>query len=287
MSVPVIEFRNVTCRYGATNVLENINLHLHKGQFAGILGPSGAGKTTLLKAVLGLIVPAEGEVLIGGQALRGRPSRRVAYVPQVETVDWNFPLSVEQTVLMGRVEGGWRLPWPTSFERDLAHRLMKRLGIEQLAKRHIRELSGGQQQRIFLARALIAEPDLLVLDEPTAGVDMRTQEDILHLLSDLNQEGISILMTTHDLNAAAAHLPWVICLNRTVIAQGTPDDVFQPETLNATYHGDMVVVRQHGMIFVQERPHTHTVHDLHPHPVLAHSEESTEELEDEREWITS
>ena len=287
MSVPVIEFRNVTCRYGATNVLENINLHLHKGQFAGILGPSGAGKTTLLKAVLGLIVPAEGEVLIGGQALRGRPSRRVAYVPQVETVDWNFPLSVEQTVLMGRVEGGWRLPWPTAVERDLAHRIMKRLGIEQLAKRHIRELSGGQQQRIFLARALIAEPDLLVLDEPTAGVDMRTQEDILHLLSDLNQEGISILMTTHDLNAAAAHLPWVICLNRTVIAQGTPDDVFQPETLNATYHGDMVVVRQHGMIFVQERPHTHTVHDLHPHPVLAHSEESTEELEDEREWITS
>ncbi len=264
MSVPVIEFRNVTCRYGATNVLENINLHLHKGQFAGILGPSGAGKTTLLKAVLGLIVPAEGEVLIGGQALRGRPSRRVAYVPQVETVDW-----------------------PTAVERDLAHRIMKRLGIEQLAKRHIRELSGGQQQRIFLARALIAEPDLLVLDEPTAGVDMRTQEDILHLLSDLNQEGISILMTTHDLNAAAAHLPWVICLNRTVIAQGTPDDVFQPETLNATYHGDMVVVRQHGMIFVQERPHTHTVHDLHPHPVLAHSEESTEELEDEREWITS
>src|ERR1041385_7029542 len=104
MTVPVIEMRNVTCRYGAINVLEDINLHLHKGQFAGILGPSGAGKTTLLKTVLGLLSPAEGTVLINGQALHGQPSRRVAYVPQVETVDWNFPLTVEQTVLMGRVE---------------------------------------------------------------------------------------------------------------------------------------------------------------------------------------
>src|SRR5437870_13088533 len=98
MTAPVIEFSNVTLRYGSVTVLENINLHLHKGQFAGILGPSGAGKTTLLKTVLGLINPAEGAVLVGGQATRGKPSRRVAYVPQVETVDWNFPLTVEQTV---------------------------------------------------------------------------------------------------------------------------------------------------------------------------------------------
>jgi len=100
---------------------------------------------------------------------------------------------------------------------------------------------------------------------------MRTQEDILHLLADLNRDGMTILMTTHDLNAAAAHLPWVICLNRTVIAQGTPDDVFVPETLNATYHGDMVVVRQDGMIFVQERPHSHGYRDVIPNPVLSHS----------------
>src|SRR5579885_390026 len=120
MTAPVIELRNVTCRYGPVSVLDNINLHLHKGQFAGILGPSGAGKTTLLKTILGLHTPSEGTVFVGGQAMRGKPSRRVAYVPQVETVDWNFPLTVEQTVLMGRVEGGWRLPWPTGEERDLA-----------------------------------------------------------------------------------------------------------------------------------------------------------------------
>jgi ABC-type Mn2+/Zn2+ transport system ATPase subunit len=271
MAQPIVEFQHVTCRYDTAAVLEDISLHIHEGQFAGVVGPSGAGKTTLLKAVLGLIQPFRGAINVGGEPLRGSPSRRVAYVPQVETVDWNFPLTVEQAVLVGRAARSGLWPWSSRAERQLACRLMERLGIVEFAGRHIRELSGGQQQRIFLARALIAEPDLLVLDEPTAGVDMRTQEDILHLLADLNRDGMTILMTTHDLNAAAAHLPWVICLNRTVIAQGTPDDVFVPETLNATYHGDMVVVRKDGMIFVQERPHSHGYRDVIPNPVLSHS----------------
>src|SRR5258708_21262054 len=276
MSTPVIEFQNVTCRYGPANVLENINLHLHQGQFAGILGPSGAGKTTLLKAVLGLVHPAQGTILVNGTQLNGSPSRRVAYVPQVETVDWNFPLTVEQAVLMGRTQHARPLPWPTRAEHDLALSIMDRLGISQFARRHIRELSGGQQQRVFLARALIAEPDLLVLDEPTAGVDMRTQEDVLHLLAHLNHDGMTILMTTHDLNAAATHLPWVVCLNRTIIAQGTPDEVFVSKTLNATYKGDMLVVRQNGLIFVQERPHGHSWCELNPDPVLSYHEASKE-----------
>jgi ABC-type Mn2+/Zn2+ transport system ATPase subunit len=270
MTKPIVEFQGVTCRYDTTTILDDVNLHLHEGQFAGIVGPSGAGKTTLLKALLGLIQPVRGTVSVSGERVRGSTSRRVAYVPQVETVDWNFPLTVEQAVLIGRAARSGLWPWSNQAERNLACRLMERLGIVEFANRHIRELSGGQQQRIFLARALIAEPDLLVLDEPTAGVDMRTQEDILHLLADLNRDGMTILMTTHDLNAAAAHLPWVVCLNRTVIAQGTPDDVFVPETLNATYHGDMVVVRQDGMIFVQERPHSHGYRDIIPNPVLSH-----------------
>ena len=255
MTTPLVEFENVTCRYGSVIVLDHINLQLHKGQFAGILGPSGAGKTTLLKTILGLIKPVHGNVCIGGEALQGRPSNRVGYVPQVEVVDWNFPLTVEQAVLMGRTARmGW-LPWPSKTDLKQAYDLMEQLGIAQFGKRHIRELSGGQQQRVFLARALIAEPDLLVLDEPTAGVDMRTQGEILHLLARLNKAGVTILMTTHDLNAAASHLPWVICLNQTVIAQGTPEDVFTPAILNATFQGNMVVVKQDGLIFVQERPH--------------------------------
>ena len=133
----------------------------------------------------------------------------MAYVPQVETVDWNFPVTVEQVVLMGRVRKSGIWPWPTSEDKAPWRAVLERLEIADLARRHIRNLSGGQQQRVFLARALISQPDLLVLDEPTSGVDMRTAENVLHLLADLNRSGITILMTTHDLNAAAAHVPWV------------------------------------------------------------------------------
>ncbi len=268
MAEPLIEFQGVRCQYGRNVVLHDINLHLHYGQFVGVLGPSGAGKTTLLKTILGLVKPAAGRVHFSGRSGRGK--LQIGYVPQVETVDWNFPLTVEQAVLLGRVRRAGIGPFYRRQDMLDAYKLMEQLGIAAFAKRHIRDLSGGQQQRVFLARALVANPDLLVLDEPTAGVDMRTQEEILHLLADLNKAGVTILLTTHDLNAAAAHLPWVVCLNRTVIAQGTPDDVFTPETLNRAYNGDMIVIKQDGLIFVQERPHWHSHRDVLPDPVLSH-----------------
>ena len=221
---PLVELQNVSFSYGATPVVENISLHLHPGQFAGLVGPSGAGKTSLLKLVLGTLRPSRGSVLIDGHVLDGRPAPQVSYVPQLETVDWNFPVTVEQVVLMGRVRKSTLWPWPSREDKRCAHAVLERLEIDHMARRHIRDLSGGQQQRVFLARTLIAEPDLLVLDEPTSGVDMRTAENVLHLLADLNRQGITILMTTHDLNAAAAHLPWVICLNRHVVAEGSPEN---------------------------------------------------------------
>jgi len=270
MTEAIVELKNVSFRYGPTSILEHIDLHFHRGQIVGILGPSGAGKTTLLKIMLGLNKPVEGTVRIAGEPLNGQPSKRIGYVPQVETVDWNFPVSVEQAVMMGRTMNMGLLPWPSAADRKQAYTVMEQLGIAQFAKRHIRQLSGGQQQRVFLARALISKPDLLVLDEPTAGVDMHTQEEILHLLADLNKSGVTIVMTTHDLNAAAAHMPWIVCLNRTVIAQGMPDAVMTPEVLNKTYRGDMIVVKQDGLIFVQERPHWHSHHELVPNPVLTH-----------------
>lgn len=182
-------------------------------------------------------------------------------------MNWNFPVTVEQVVLMGRVSRSGLWPWPSAETKRKMRDTLDRLGIGELAQRHIRDLSGGQQQRVFLARALIAEPDLLVLDEPTTGVDMRTAENVLRLLADLNRSGITILMTTHDLNAAAAHLPWVICLNRRIIAQGSPDEIFAEGVLNETYQGEMIVIRQDGMLFVQQKPHGHTYHDLVPNPV--------------------
>jgi zinc/manganese transport system ATP-binding protein/zinc transport system ATP-binding protein len=264
---PLVELNEVTFGYGAQPILEDICLHLHPGQFAALVGPSGAGKTSLLKLILGTLQPARGEICIHGQALNGRPAPQVGYVPQLETVNWNFPATVEQVVLMGRVSRSGLWPWPSAETKHRLHETLDRLSIGDLARRHIRDLSGGQQQRVFLARALIAEPDLLVLDEPTTGVDMRTAENVLRLLADLNQAGMTILMTTHDLNAAAAHLPWVICLNRHVIAQGAPDEVFTEDILNATYQGEMLVIRQDGMLFVQQKPHGHTYRDLVPNPV--------------------
>lgn len=272
---PLIELKQVDFGYGAEPVLEEINLHLHPGQLAALVGPSGAGKTSLLKLILGGLQPSRGEIYIHGQLLNGQPAPHIGYVPQLETVDWNFPVTVEQVVLMGRVRRASIWPWPAAADRAKMKTVLEQLEIDHLAGRHIRDLSGGQQQRVFLARALVAEPDLLVLDEPTTGVDMRTAENMLHLLADLNQQGITVLMTTHDLNAAAAHVPWVVCLNRRVVAQGQPEDVFTVDILNQTYRGDMLVIHQDGMLFVQQKPHGHTYHQVVPEPVLGHSPEAT------------
>jgi ABC-type Mn2+/Zn2+ transport system ATPase subunit len=268
---PIVELRQVSFGYGSAPVLEHVDLHLHNGQFAALVGPSGAGKTSLLKLLLGSLRASSGTIVIGGRRVDGSPPPQVAYVPQVETVNWNFPVTVEQVVLMGRArKSGW-WPWPTAEDRRQARSVLERLEIGALAERHIRDLSGGQQQRVFLARALIAQPDLLVLDEPTSGVDMRTAETVLHLLADLNRQGITILMTTHDLNAAAAHAPWVICLNHSVIAEGPPELIFTEEILNQTYQGDMIVVRQDGLLLIHQRPHPHTHRDLLPNATPGHS----------------
>jgi ABC-type Mn2+/Zn2+ transport system ATPase subunit len=265
---PLVELSDVTFGYAGQPVLEGIDLHLHAGQFAAVVGPSGAGKTSLLRLLLGTLQPSRGRITLNGKSR----ALQVSYVPQIESVDWNFPVTVEQVVLMGRVRRSGPWPWPSADERRRMTAVLDELGIGELAKRHIRELSGGQQQRVFLARALIAEPDLLVLDEPTTGLDLRTAETILHLLAHLNQHGMTILLSSHDLNAVAAHLPWVICLNRRVIAEGPPEQVFTEEVLNRTYRGDMLVVRQDGMLLVQQRPHPHTVHDILHDPVLGHAD---------------
>jgi len=147
---------------------------------------------------------------------------------------------------MGKVHGAGIWPWPSSSQRRKLAAILEDLEIGELANHHIRDLSGGQQQRAFLARALMAEPDLLVLDEPTTGLDMRTTEATLHLLARLNRQGLTILMTSHDLNIVAAHLPWVICLNRHLVAEGRPEHIFTETILNETYQADMMVLRQIG-----------------------------------------
>src|SRR2546429_7915810 len=145
--------------------------------------------------------------------------------------------------------------------------ILDKLGIEHLARRHIRNLSGGQQQRAFIARALIRRPQLLVLDEPTIGVDVKTRHDILHLLHSLNHEGIAIVLTTHDLNAVAAHLPTLICLNRRIVAAGTPNELLTEAVLRTLYGAEMLAVRQDGMLLIGDAPSAFRAeHDRQSHP---------------------
>jgi zinc/manganese transport system ATP-binding protein/zinc transport system ATP-binding protein len=250
----VVTVDSLTCGYQRKSVFRDVSLTLHAGQVAGLVGPTGSGKTTLLKALLGLVRPWRGEVRVFGGAVNRATRGRIGYVPQLETLDWGFPVTAEQVVLMGAYRGLSWFPWCRPGEREAARDLMHRLGIGDCAQRQIRELSGGQQQRVFLARALMGTPELLILDEPTVGVDLKTQHDILHLLEDLSMQGLTVLLTTHDLNAVAAHLPWLICFNRGVIAQGRPEAVFTPDILRATYASEMLVFRQHGYLLVANTP---------------------------------
>ncbi len=242
----LVRLEGVTCAYAGTPVVADADLEIAATDFTGVVGPSGSGKTTLLRAVLGTVRPVAGTIW-------RRPGLRVGYVPQVETVNWSFPVTVAEAVLMSRTTGR-RLPWPSAAERAEVADVLDRLGIGGLGGRHIRELSGGQQQRVFLARALLRRPDLLLLDEPTSGVDVRTRHDILHLLADLNAGGLAVVLTTHDLNGMAAHLPQLVCLNTRVTGRGTPHDVLTPKVLERTYGAPMEVLEHCGLPVVVDQP---------------------------------
>ncbi|GAC1592943.1 MAG: ABC transporter ATP-binding protein [Acidimicrobiales bacterium] len=231
--------------YGEHAVLSDIHLDVQRGDLLGIVGPSGSGKTTLLRILLGAVDPTEGHV-------RRSAGLRFGYVPQVETVNWHFPVTVAEVVLMARPQGR-RAPWPTRAERTEVKEILERLGIGSLGHRHIRELSGGQQQRVFIARALLGNPDILFMDEPTSGVDVRTRHEVLHLLGQLHGEGLGIVLSTHDLNGIAAHLPQLLCLNVTVAGRGTPREVLTPEILERVYGAPMDVLEHAGMILVVDR----------------------------------
>ena len=267
---PVVELRSVTCGYGGVAVVEHADLKIARGDFVGLLGPSGSGKTTLLKSILGAADVYEGEVLVNGRSIKDkRPT--IGYVPQLETIDWEFPVTVEQVVMMGLIRKNRFLPWFRQEERDHAYSIMERLGIAEFGKRHIRQLSGGQQQRAFLARALVSDPSLLLLDAPTSGVDIKTRDEVMHLLDELNHQDITILLTTHEINAVAAHLPWVVCMNGRIVAEGPPSDVFTPEVLKETYNAEIHITEYQGMKLGAESPHYFGRNDRqnHEHETVA------------------
>lgn len=243
----ILKLDNITVGYEHAPVLRDVSFHVHSDQFTGIVGPSGSGKTTLLRTLLGALRPQRGTVTT-------KPGLRMAYVPQLETVNWNFPVTVFECVLMARTDGR---QWPRASRTDKADvaAVLERLGIAQVAGRHIRQLSGGQQQRMFIARALLSNPDLLVLDEPTSGVDVSTRHDMLHLLADLHEDGISIVLTTHDLNGMAAHLPHLVTINGKIVAEGTPHEVITSDVLERTFGARLEVLEHLGMPVVIDDYH--------------------------------
>jgi ABC-type Mn2+/Zn2+ transport system ATPase subunit len=245
---PLLALDRVTFSYDGPPVLQDVTWQIEPAAFTGIVGPSGSGKTSLLRVLLQAERPQRGTVTRAA-------GLTVSYVPQLETVNWSFPVTVAECVLMARSPRRL-VPWATRTERAEVAGTLDRLGIGDLAHRHIRELSGGQQQRMFLARALVRRPGLLLLDEPTSGVDVATRHDVLHLLQELNREGIAVVLTTHDLNGMAAHLPDLLCLNRVVVAAGPPEQVIVPAVLERTFGAQLEVLQHLGMpVVVDGRGH--------------------------------
>ncbi len=221
-----LEIRGLAVDLGGRAVLRDVDLVVPRGEFLGVLGPNGAGKTTLLRAVLGLVPTRSGSVHLHGGVGRRRPA--VGYVPQRHEFAWDYPVSVEQAVMTGRsaVIGPWRRPrvadWAAVAEA------VERVGLHALARRPVGELSGGQRQRVLVARALAAEPEVLLLDEPFTGLDLPTQEELAGLFAALAAEGRAVVMTTHDLLGALQGCDRLALVNGTMVAVGRPAELRDP-----------------------------------------------------------
>ncbi len=229
-----LEVRRLTVSYGSRPVLWDVDATFPSGALSAIVGPNGAGKSTLLKAALGLIPTDAGQALIQGRPVRASRDR-VAYVPQRDAVDWDFPITVREVVEMGRyAQTGWVRRVRRS-DRTLVEECLQRVGMGSYMSRQIGQLSGGQRQRVFIARALAQQAAVMVMDEPFAGVDARTEADILGLLGDLRDEGRSVIVVHHDLGTVRAAFDWVLLLNVRAVAAGPVADVLTPETLRRAY----------------------------------------------------
>ncbi len=229
-----LELENVGVAYDGHPILEDLSFEVPHGAQVAVVGPNGAGKSTLFKALVGLLPLRKGQIRIHGLPL-GQHKDCVAYIPQREEVDWRFPVIVEEVVMMGRFNDyGW-FGRPSEADHEAVRRSLAQMGISKLAKRSISELSGGQQQRVFLARALAQEPHILLMDEPFTGVDVSTQEATLALLQDLHARGVTVLVSTHDLNMAAERFERILLLKRRLIAYGPPEQVFTHQNIAAAF----------------------------------------------------
>ena len=234
---------DLTVAYDRKPVLWDIEFSIPAGSLVGIVGPNGAGKSTLLKAIMDLTPRASGRVEVFGTTYRSSRSR-VGYVPQRESVDWDFPVSALDVVTMGLYgKIGWCRP-VRKKHRDLALKALDQVGIADLAHRQISQLSGGQQQRTFLARAMVQDADLYLMDEPFAAVDAATEEAIIRLLRQMKDSGQTAVVIHHDLQSVPEYFDYVILLNMRVVTHGPVAEVFTPENLQRTYGGRLTLLEE-------------------------------------------
>ncbi|MBX3727638.1 MAG: ABC transporter ATP-binding protein [Candidatus Sumerlaeia bacterium] len=245
-----LSVHDLTVAYRRRPVLWDVDLDVPAGQLVAIVGPNGAGKSTLLKAAQGLVPVASGRVSVFGKPY-ARQRHMVAYVPQRESVDWDFPITALEVVLMGRYRRvGWCLPVGRSHRR-LAREALEKVGMADYAHRQISHLSGGQQQRVFLARALVQDAMLYLMDEPFAGVDAATERAIVALLKDLKDAGRTVVAVHHDLQTVPHYFDHAILLNMRVVAQGPVREVFTEENLRKTYGGKLTLLSDAAEAFAR------------------------------------
>jgi len=235
----VIEFEDVTFAYDGTPALENVNLTVEAGDFVSVVGPNGGGKTTMLKLVLGLLEPDAGRIrVLGSSPMTAR--RRVGYVPQHHQFDPKFPVSVTDVVLMGRLHPGWGVGPYRGRDKRAAEEALRQVDMLDLRRRSFSDLSGGQRQRVLIARALASSPDLLLLDEPTANVDVRVLDDLGDLLKEINGER-TIVLVSHDIWFVSQLTKRVVCVNRRVHIH--PSDQITDELISELFGADLRAVR--------------------------------------------
>jgi manganese transport system ATP-binding protein len=242
MKAVAIDIQDVSVKYHQKTVLHGATAQIPTGAICGLVGMNGAGKSTLFKAIMNAVPLSTGKVFLAGMPVRqAQKTGVVAYVPQTEAIDWNFPVSVEDVVMMGRYGFMNPLRIPTTTDRELVATALKRVHLSDYANRQVGQLSGGQRKRVFVARALAQGATILLLDEPFAGVDAKTEHSLVALLKELQSQGVTTLIAAHDLNTIGSYCDHIILLKQTVVAAGPIKKVFTRENIEKTYDSVMPI----------------------------------------------
>jgi zinc/manganese transport system ATP-binding protein len=254
--MPLLTLDGIGVRLGGRQVLSDVTFSLEKGDFTGIIGPNGAGKTTLLRVILGLIEPSGGRVLVDGEplhrkTLHNKNRAAIGYVPQKLVIDQDMPLRARDVVSLGLDGHRLGLGFPSRQRRELVDAALADVGADGYADARVGELSGGEQQRVLVAHALISRPKLLLLDEPLANLDLRSEQEIVTVLGKLAREHeISVLLSAHDMNPLLAVMDRIVYVANGQAASGPTDEVVTSEGLSKLYGHHVDVVRVHGRVLV-------------------------------------